>query len=332
MASSNFGCPRNFFIQLFPNWTASWCSPITNTNSISCTLWYDPVTFLSRIPFISSDLFSLQFYPADSLSIFEIFGHNRYRPPFFHCSYGYYFFLFELSKIFVDKHVTPLASIRRLRNSHDIVDVNSFIRDLTKLRWRRKRQRHRQRAIGLVSKTTTLHVYYAFLYISLPSLHDYDVKWPNFIIRVFEDWNGKAINSTIPVWTRVWPPLFSSNLNPLLLSNWATWDNLEMVWKDAKSIFQQGFHGHRRCRIVRFLLSYWPREWASNSGNISSNTAYMYIRSSIFAFATSTWAPMLRVQQIRVKDEIGWRKFCVRVFFYHKGVCRASWWPVPFVY
>ena len=30
MASSNFGCPWNFFIQLFPNWTA--CSPITYTN------------------------------------------------------------------------------------------------------------------------------------------------------------------------------------------------------------------------------------------------------------------------------------------------------------
>ena len=29
MASSYFGCPRNFFIQLCPNWTA--CSPITCT-------------------------------------------------------------------------------------------------------------------------------------------------------------------------------------------------------------------------------------------------------------------------------------------------------------
>ena len=35
-------------------------------------------------------------------------------------------------------------------------------------------------AIGLVSKTTTLHVHHAFLYISLPSLHDYEVKMPNF--------------------------------------------------------------------------------------------------------------------------------------------------------
>ena len=34
-------------------------------------------------------------------------------------------------------------------------------------------------AIGLLRKTTILHAHYAFLYISLPSLHDYDVKLPN---------------------------------------------------------------------------------------------------------------------------------------------------------
>ena len=47
-------------------------------------------------------------------------------------------------------------------------------RDLTKLR--RRRQRQRQRAIGLVSKKTTLLVHHVFLYISWPSLHDYNVK------------------------------------------------------------------------------------------------------------------------------------------------------------
>ena len=31
-----------------------------------------------------------------------------------------------------------------------------------------------------MSKRTTLHVHHAFLYISLLSLHNYDVKWPNF--------------------------------------------------------------------------------------------------------------------------------------------------------
>ena len=37
-----------------------------------------------------------------------------------------------------------------------------------------------KKAIGLLRKTTTLHVHHAFLYISLPSLHDYDVKMSNY--------------------------------------------------------------------------------------------------------------------------------------------------------
>ena len=52
-----------------------------------------------------------------------------------------------------------------------------YSRNLTKPR--RRRQRERQKTIGLMSNTTTLHVYHAFWYISLPSLHNYDVKWPN---------------------------------------------------------------------------------------------------------------------------------------------------------
>ena len=38
------------------------------------------------------------------------------------------------------------------------------------------------KAIGLITKTTILHVHHASLYISLPSLHDYDVKMPNFTL------------------------------------------------------------------------------------------------------------------------------------------------------
>ena len=33
---------------------------------------------------------------------------------------------------------------------------------------------------GLISKTTTLHVRHAVLYISFLFLHDFDVKMPNF--------------------------------------------------------------------------------------------------------------------------------------------------------
>ena len=38
-----------------------------------------------------------------------------------------------------------------------------------------------QKTIGFISKTTTSHVHHTFLYISFPSLHDYDVKMLNFV-------------------------------------------------------------------------------------------------------------------------------------------------------
>ena len=50
------------------------------------------------------------------------------------------------------------------------------IRDLTEL-WQR-RHRKRLKNNSLVSNTTTLHVNHAFLFISLPFLHNYDVIWP----------------------------------------------------------------------------------------------------------------------------------------------------------
>ena len=42
--------------------------------------------------------------------------------------------------------------------------------------------RNSSKAIGLITKTTILHVHHAFLYISLPSLRDYDMKMPNFTL------------------------------------------------------------------------------------------------------------------------------------------------------
>ena len=60
--------------------------------------------------------------------------------------------------------------------------------------------------------------------------------WNDHILNFFEDGNGKAINSIISVRTRAWPPLFSSNINSPLLSNWANWNNRKMVWKDEESI------------------------------------------------------------------------------------------------
>ena len=40
------------------------------------------------------------------------------------------------------------------------------------------------KAIGLITKTTIMHVHHAFWKISLPSLRDYDVKMPNLTFYI----------------------------------------------------------------------------------------------------------------------------------------------------
>ena len=46
---------------------------------------------------------------------------------------------------------------------------------------RRRRQRELHKSHRFNKQTTTLHVQHTFLYISLPFLHEYDVKMPNFM-------------------------------------------------------------------------------------------------------------------------------------------------------
>ena len=75
---------------------------------------------------------------------------------------------------------------------------NSVNRDLTKPR--RRRQRERKKTIGLMSKTreqlcTSITL---FLYISLPSLHNYDVKWPNFKFTWEREWQGDKFYHLCP--------------------------------------------------------------------------------------------------------------------------------------
>ena len=73
-----------------------------------------------------------------------------------------------------DVHVSDL----QMSNLHKALELDSTTgnRDL------KIRRRRPQRERGFITKTTTLHVHHAFLYISLPSLHDYDVKMPNFTL------------------------------------------------------------------------------------------------------------------------------------------------------
>ena len=56
-----------------------------------------------------------------------------------------------------------------------------------------RRQRECQNNIGVIRKPTTLHLHHTFLYISLPYLHDYDLKMPNFA-RFMENVNKQRRN------------------------------------------------------------------------------------------------------------------------------------------
>ena len=55
-----------------------------------------------------------------------------------------------------------------------------------------------QKVIGLDWQTSTLHVHHAFLYISLPSLHDYDdVKMPMQIYLFWRTWKNEHKTITL---------------------------------------------------------------------------------------------------------------------------------------
>ena len=83
-----------------------------------------------------------------------------------------------------------------------------------------------KKAMGLLSKTTTLHVHHAILYISLPSLHDYGVKMPDFTL-----YGGRkqATMNFFLFLTRVRSPRNQPReirLNLIFLPNWNKHDNV----------------------------------------------------------------------------------------------------------
>ena len=83
-----------------------------------------------------------------------------------------------------------------------------------------------KKIIGLISKTTILHVHQPFCTFLLQST---TTTWNDQILRLLGNGNGKSINSTFPVQTWARSPLLSSSQNPLLLSNRVNWDNREKV-------------------------------------------------------------------------------------------------------
>ena len=86
-----------------------------------------------------------------------------------------------------------------------------------------------------IGKTTTLHVHRTFLYISLPSLHDYDVKFPNFTFC-----GGREHKTTSFFFT--WTSMQSCRH----LTNWTIWNKRDKVSGSMNLLFNWRF----RCPVA----------------------------------------------------------------------------------
>ena len=67
---------------------------------------------------------------------------------------------------------------------------------------RRDRNENVKKTIDLINKTTALHVHHTFLYISLPFLHDYDVKMP--IFAFYGERKQERTKFYFSFWTWIW--------------------------------------------------------------------------------------------------------------------------------
>ena len=111
-----------------------------------------------------------------------------------------------------------------------------------------------KKAIGWIGKTTTLYVRHAFLYISLPSLHHYDVKITNFTF--YGGRKQPTHKFSFSFWTWIWL------VRILLKKSSLAFDKVNEGWvmgielKERKfTYFKRRFRGRRRGGIFNSLLS-----------------------------------------------------------------------------
>ena len=139
---------------------------------------------------------------------------------------------------------------RKMRSTCHVINtfmINSYvcqtlIRELKQRRRRRQRKRHKSWQNG---KTTTLRVRHVFLYIPLPSLHDYDVKMPNFSFCEGRE-HGNGFLLLFLNFDTVSEFNFRKNCQDL--TNWMRQNKRNKVWNSATSLLKWRFRSRRhRC-------------------------------------------------------------------------------------
>ena len=101
-------------------------------------------------------------------------------------------------------------------------------------------------------KAIGLQLCHAFLYISLLSLHDYNVKVPDFTLRRVREHKTMTFFFTFP---GLWYSL-RIQLQKICqhLTNWASWNKCDEVWGGGNSLFKWRFRSHRRRCCLSSLM------------------------------------------------------------------------------
>ena len=110
-----------------------------------------------------------------------------------------------------------------------------------------------KKAIGLLSKTTNLHVHLAFLYISQPPLQEYDVKMSNFTF--YGGRKQATTNFCLSLSKLLCGPqeINSREIRPLLTFQ-ANWNKRGKVWKNENSFFKVTFSQPSPSSVLSFWL------------------------------------------------------------------------------
>ena len=101
-----------------------------------------------------------------------------------------------------------------------------------------------------------------FQYISLPSLHDYDVKMPHIFT-----FYGRREHNTMTFFFFSWTSIQSlriqlqRKLPTLILINWTRWNMRDKVWSRVTLLFEWDFHSHRCHCCLSSLKNHVDAKW-----------------------------------------------------------------------
>ena len=100
-------------------------------------------------------------------------------------------------------------------------------------RWRQQ-ERQKSNWFRMAKQQLCTCMHHAFLYISLPWLHDYNVKVPNFTFCRGRE-RGQRLYFSLP---ELWNSLLEFNSRKIHhhLTNWTKWNKRDKVWSSANSL------------------------------------------------------------------------------------------------